>query len=48
MDIDGEFQFSDLEVDSDSEDSHDLYADDPVFDTEEDLKEFMRSCNIEK
>ena len=39
-----EFQFSDSESDK----SCDLYGDDPVFETKEDLEEFLQSCDIQR
>ena len=41
-----ESQVSDKEFDSDE--SLDLYGDDPCFQTKEELESFMRSCNIKQ
>ena len=43
-----EENFLDFDCDSESDENCDLYGDDPVFETKEDLDAFLGSCHLEK
>ena len=41
-----DFHLSDLDCDTKSDDSVDLYGEDPVFESKEELEKFMESCDL--